>query len=779
MSLTDETLDFNNKTNDEILALLGEHRLALTPDEALKIQNDILKRPPTLAECILWSIQGSEHCSYKSSRPHLKEFVTDGPNVILGPKEDAGIVEVVRDKQGKRYGIALSHESHNHPSQLVPYEGAATGIGGNVRDVCCMGAKVVAVGDGLRFGAIDQPKSKWIHEGVVAGIAGYGNPLGIPNICGDLYYHPGYNENCLVTVLTMGALCEDDILHSYAPANAEGHDLILIGKPTDNSGFGGASFASQEADEDKKEINKGAVQEPNAFLERHILKATYALTKILKEKGLIDKVGFKDLGAGGIACASVEIADSAGYGADVCIDDVHVGMENLPPAVMLCSETQERFMWAAPADITPLILDHYNKTFDFPNISEGAAARVVGKIRGDGRYTVTHKGKTLVDALAKDVTEGLVYNRPFVVEKPELTEPNLPEPDDFNAVLLKIMAHENVASRAPVFETYDKQVQGNTVVEAGESDAGVIKPFQSDEYPEEIRSTGVALTTDQNPRHGLIDPYQGAINSVLEAFRNLAAVGASPQAATDCMCYGNPEKPSQMGQFVEGIRGVADACKAVSLKEHAGCPVPIIGGNVSLYNESKSGSIPPSPVIGCLGTLPDADKAVTLRFKQSGSSIIMVGERKDELGASIYYQLSDELGANLPSPDLKEAEAQIHAMIELNQGEKTLACHDIGDGGLATALTEMAIASDIGCDVTVSSDLPASRILFSETPGFLIEVAPENEAAVLELLAAKNLAHQKIGQTICDKNLKIQGLIDLPLATVRERWENGLREKLL
>lgn len=298
MPLKDERLDFHNKTNDQIGELLKAFNLALTVEEARKIQNDILGRPPTLAECVLWSIQGSEHCSYRSSRPYLESFVTDGPNVILGPKEDAGIVEVAVDDRGVRYGIALSHESHNHPSQVVPYEGAATGVGGNVRDVCCMGAKVIAVGDGLRFGDIGRPKTKWIHEGVVAGIGGYGNPLGIPNVCGDLYYHPGYNENCLVTVLTLGALAEDDIIHSHVPPDGEGHDLILVGKPTDNSGFGGASFASLELEEEEKEKNKGAVQEPNAFLERHILKASYDLFGILKGKGILHKVGFKDLGAG-------------------------------------------------------------------------------------------------------------------------------------------------------------------------------------------------------------------------------------------------------------------------------------------------------------------------------------------------------------------------------------------------------------------------------------------------------------------------------------------------
>ncbi|MDA9764016.1 phosphoribosylformylglycinamidine synthase subunit PurL [bacterium] len=779
MSQTDEHLDFNNKTNEEIQQLLKDYNLALTSDEALKIQNEILERPPTLAECVLWSIQGSEHCSYKSSRVHLGKFVTDGPNVILGPKEDAGIVGVATDNAGKRYGIALSHESHNHPSQIVPYEGAATGVGGNVRDVCCMGAKVIAIGDGLRFGDIKQPKSKWIHEGVVAGIAGYGNPLGIPNVCGDLYYHPGYNENCLVTVLTLGAIAEDDIIHSFAPENADGYDLILIGKPTDISGFGGASFASLELEEEEKEKNKGAVQDPNAFLERHILKSTYELVKILKEKNLIDRVGFKDLGAGGIACASVEIADAAGYGADVFLDDVHLGMENLAPTVILCSETQERFMWATPPEVTPLILDHYNKTFDFPNISEGAAACVVGKIRDDGQFKVTYKGQILVDAKAKEVTEGLVYDRPYKYTKPELTEPEVAEPTDYSQTLLDLLAHENIASRAPVFETYDKQVQGNTVLEAGQADAGVIKPFQGEEYPEEIQNTGIAVSLDQNPRYGLIDARLGAINAVVESFRNVAAVGGSPQAVTDCLCFGNPEKEGQMGAFVEGIHGVADVCKAIHLKEHPGNAVPIVAGNVSLYNESKAGSIPPSPVIGCLGRLDDASKAVDAAFKESGSSIVLIGARKDELGGSIYYDLHNELGANVPEPNLDEVQAQIYAMIDLIDAGWVRASHDISEGGAAVALSEMSFSNEIGFEVSIDSELPQSRVLFAETGGFLIEVAPEHESSVLQLLSERDLNHQRIGTTTPTQRLKINDSIDLDLSQAKDRWQNGLREKLL
>ncbi|TIE11924.1 phosphoribosylformylglycinamidine synthase subunit PurL, partial [Legionella pneumophila] len=430
-----ETLDFSSLNRGEIEKLLRDYNLNLSVDEALTIQNEFLKRPPTISECVLWSIQGSEHCSYKSSRIHLKQFNTSGPHVILGAKEDAGIVSVAQDKNGYRYGVIVSHESHNHPSQIVPYEGAATGVGGNVRDVCCMGGEVIAVADSLRFGDIKRARTHWIQEGVVSGIAGYGNPLGIPNIAGDVYYDPAYNENCLVTVVTLGIVREDHIIHSYAPPKAENYVFILVGKPTDNSGFGGASFASTVLEEDSQEKNKGAVQEPNAFLQRHLLKANYSLFQLLREKNLIDRVGFKDLGAGGVACASIELAEAGGsYGAEIDLDKVPTGMPGLMPSVILCSETQERFMWVVSPDLVDTILKHYNETFALPQVSEGACAAVIGKIRTDGLYVVNYKGRELVRAKVPDVTKGIVYNRPHASARRQNTEPVFLPPDDYNQI---------------------------------------------------------------------------------------------------------------------------------------------------------------------------------------------------------------------------------------------------------------------------------------------------------------------------------------------------------
>ena len=777
MAFTEEIIDFTGLSDVDIKAKLIEFNIPLTTEEALKIQNDMLGRAPSLAELILFSIQGSEHCSYKSSRNHLKQFTTEGPDVVLGAKEDAGVVAVATDNNGHRWCIVMSHESHNHPSQIVPYEGAATGVGGNVRDVLCMGAEVIACTDSFRFGDIKNNKTKWIHDGVVAGIAGYGNPLGIPNIGGDLYYHEGYNENCLVTLVTLGIVREDHIIHSYAPKDADGYDLILIGKPTDNSGFGGASFASLELEEEKKEQNKGAVQEPNAFLERHLLKSSYALFDILKEKDLINNIGFKDLGAGGVACASVELAETSGYGSEVWMDKIHIGMDGLHPSIYLCSETQERFMWVCSPELTPFILEHYNKVFDLPGVSDGAQASVVGKIRNNGQYIVHNGDVEIVNAPAAEVTEGFIYDRSYEARKNNFSEPNLPEPPDYNQTLLDILSHENMASREPIFEQYDKQVQGRIYTETGLADSGVMAPFNSKNYPEEIRNVGIALSTDHNPRYGLVDPYWGGINAVVEAMRNVAAVGATPHALSDCLCFGNPEKPHQMWEFVEGVRGVADACHTITLKDNPEHATPIIAGNVSFYNESKNGAIPPSPIVSCLGRIKDVNKTVPAHFQNSDSVILMVGVRKDELGGSVYYSLFNELGSNLPKPDLEEVKHQIFALTDCIDDGLVLSCHDIADGGVASAISEMTFGNSIGCNVKIESDLSPDKILFSETGGFILEILPKNINALKSVFSNYGLDVFEIGST-GGKSIEINGIANISVSEAKDIWTNGLRKLL-
>ena len=778
MGFTKEIIDFTDLSENQVRDKLSEYNIPLTPDEARKIQNEMLGRAPSLAELVLFSIQGSEHCSYKSSRIHLKQFVTDGPDVVLGAKEDAGVVAVAIDNKGDRWCVVMSHESHNHPSQIVPYEGAATGVGGNVRDVMCMGAEVIACTDSFRFGNINTNKTKWVHEGVVAGIAGYGNPLGVPNIGGDIYYHDGYNENCLVTLVTLGIVRENDLIHSYAPKNADDYDLILIGKPTDNSGFGGASFASLELQEEKKEQNRGAVQEPNAFLERHLLKSTYVLFDKLKRGGLIDRVGFKDLGAGGVACASVELAETAGYGAEVWLDRVHTGMEGLHPSVYLCSETQERFMWVSPPELTEMIIKHYNKTFDLSGVSSGARASVIGKIHNNKQYIVHSNGELIIDAPAEQVTKGFLYDRPYKDPKRTFKEPDIPCPSDLNAILIRLLGHENIASRRAVYEAYDKQVQGRTIIEAGHADAGVIAPFNSDDYPIEIRKTGIALSTDHNPRYCQLDPYWGAINAVAESVRNIAAIGATPVALTDCLCFGNPENPEQMWEFVEAVRGISDALKPLRLKDASENSIPIIAGNVSFYNESKNGAIPASPIISCLGKIDDFSKSIGMGFKNTDSVLIMIGDRKNELGGSVYYSLFDEIGANIPKPNMAELQNQINVVYGLINKNLILACHDISEGGIAVAISEMSFANGVGGSINIESNLNNDVVLFSESGGFVIEIEKNSRDTICSIMDDGGVAWSDIGRTNNSGILHMNNVIELTINKAKFSWENGLRDKL-
>lgn len=771
-------MDFSDLNHKEIAALLVKHQLALTPDEALHIQQVILKRPPSLAECHLWSIQGSEHCSYKSSRQYLQGLPTHASNVLLGPKEDAGIICIATDSDNKRYGLVISHESHNHPSQIVPYEGAATGVGGNIRDVSCMGAEVIALADGLRFGSLNQAKTHWIAAGVVAGIGEYGNAAGIPNIAGDVYFDEAYNQNCLVTVVTLGIVREEGIIHSFAPRHAYQHVYILVGKATDNSGFGGASFASARLDEEETHSNKGAVQEPNAFLKRHLLKANQALFAILAQQQRIQDVGFKDLGAGGVACASVEMAEAAGLGAEIMIDSIPTSINQLAPHVILCSETQERFMWLVPPDLVETILHHYNERFALPDISYGAQAAIIGKITNDQYYRVYYQGQLLVEALAADITQGIRYERPYTINTLIETDPALPAPSDFNAVLLSLLAHENIASRSPIIETYDKQVQGRTLLEAGQADGGLIQPFNDARYPEEIRTTGVVLALDHNPRYNKIDAYWGAVNAVVEAARNVVAVGASPQAITDCLCFGNPENTETMGHFLQAVEGIRDACQAVGLKEFPEQPLPVIAGNVSFYNESQGQAIPPSPMISCVGRLADVKKALSPHFTKNGHTLILIGERKDECGGSVYYQLLNQLGTALPKPNLKTLKTELWTILEAIDQGLVCSAHDISDGGLAVTLAEMSFNRLIGVDISIPGALADEKKLFGETGGFVLEIAPQDIPALTALFTQNQLSFSIIGQTIAQPVLLMQNKINLPITLAKKYWENGLREKL-
>lgn len=780
--------DFATTSDQEIRRSLKENGIALSVEEARYIQKS-LGRVPTFTELTVWSIQGSEHCSYKSSRRYLKLLPTKAPNVILGPGEDSGIVEIARTKKD-RYGLVISHESHNHPSQIVPFEGAATGVGGCVRDVACMGARVIGVLDPLRFGDIRKAESRQIAGSVVSGIAGYGNPIGVPNLGGDAYFDQHFNDNCLVNVAAIGLVKESEIIHSFVPeiAAREEWDIIIVGKPTDMSGMGGAAFASLILDESEKEKNKGAVQEPNPFLKRHLLVSSYDLFNYLQKKKLIHKVSFKDMGAGGITCSTVEQVAKSGLGAEIDLGKVNVAFENLDPAVIACAETQERFTWICHPSLTQLILDHYNQKWDLPSIAENARACVIGKVT-QGNYILTYRGEEYLNAPAKLVTEALQYNRPFKEPKRAFKEPKSAPPKNYKKLLLELLASENIACRKPIYERYDKQVQGYTVIEAGEADASVITPLIDEKVDAKTKKVGMAFSTDSNPRQALLSPYHAAVNAAVESMRNVAAVGAYPQALTDCLNYGNPEKPEQMWELKEGIEGLAAACNAIKLKNHPKHPTPIISGNVSLYNESKNGHVPPSAIVCCIGKIDDAGKAVTLQLKKAGSKLFLLGERKDELGGSEYYRLQGHLGANVPQTDFQQAQKEIYTLVDAVAAGVVQSAHDISEGGLAVTLCEMAFGGrgqgKIGFEVDLEKipqqDLREDIKLFSETGGFVVEISPSHEQKFLSLCKKNKLQVHEIGHTTRKPTLTFKNgprvVSQFSIDQAVEKWFNGLRGK--
>lgn len=816
-----QLLPISSSSDTEVITILKENRIGLTVEEARKICT-FLGRDPTLTEASIWGIQGSEHCSYKSSRRFLKNFVTTGKHVILGPGEDSGIVAITDGPPGKRWGLVISHESHNKPSQVVPYEGAATGIGGVVRDVVCMGARVIGGMDMLRLGDLKSEETRTIAREVARGIAGYGNPLGIPNLGGDTVFDAAYNKQCLVNAIAVGIVREDEIIHSIVPeeAAAIGYDIIVVGKPTDRSGFGGASFASASLDEKKKDQNTGAVQEPNPFLERHILASTYALFDWLCASGNLHRVSFKDHGAGGNVCASVEQVAGRGYGAEISLDAVHTALNDLPPEVIACAETQERLCWIVHPDLTEHILKHYNEHWDLPSVAEGARASRIGKVTADGIYRLRHKGVIVCEARSVDITSGLQYTRPTERRLLESHEPTIQcskgtitvsgKSFTLSEVFTAMLQHPNGASTEPILRHYDKTVIGNSIVEAGEADAGVIMPLQDlsshihegchpgwEDLPEIDRYVGVALAADGWGRYGRIDPYWQGANATVECMRNVAAVGAIPRALTDCLNYGNPEIPKHLSALEQGVLGIADAAKGVQVD---GEPVPVISGNVSLYNSKPDGScIDPTAVVCCIGVMEDARNALPGIVQSPDSLLFTIGHLQDECGGSLYYQVLEDLlqsprdsmlGTRVPRPDFAEVSREISLVLQASSMGLLRSCHDVSQGGVLLAAFEMTTprrgtGGTIGCQIDLSHwdvRLRSDAILFSESGGFIVEIAKSDERKLIDLCHAQHVHCTRLGSTDSSTRLRVidgeEALLDESLEILRNHWSNGLLKAL-
>ena len=756
---------------DAYIAGIARYGVGLSADEIRRIAHT-LGRLPTEVELYVFDAQWSEHCSYKSSRHFLRRLPTDGPTVMQGPAEDAGILHL-GEWQGEKYGIVIAHESHNHPSQVVPFEGAATGIGGIVRDVLCMGAQVIAVADPLRFGRLEDAHSRYVAQGVVDGIAAYGNAIGVPNIGGDIYIDESFDDNVLVNVVALGLVKETEIIHSKAPVGSVGWDIVLVGKATDRSGFGGASFSSVTLDEDDAEANKGAVQVPDPFLKNVIMRASYRVFDALRSAGI--EAGFKDLGAGGMAGCTLELVSSGGYGAIIDLDLAPTGQPNLPPEVIAIGETQERLAWVVPPSFTPELLRIYNEEYSLPEISRGACAAVIGTVTQEPYYVARYHGEEVMRVPTRFLTDGVRYNRPYTIA--------LPDPEPFaefdartrskrtpkldRATVEKILAHRDVCSRAPIYQRFDSVVRGTTAIPAGEADAGVIVPIPG-------APLAVALSVDGNPRYGAIDAMRAAELAVCESARNVTAVGARPVGMTDCLNFGDPTDPKHLGEFVAAVDGLAYAAGRLG--------TPFVSGNVSLYNQSKAGrAISPSPIVACVGTIPDIAKTATFAIKRSGSPVHFVGMPQPNFGGSVYADVCGFASRNLPTIDYDEVCREIDLLVEAYEEGIVLAAHDISDGGAITALCEMAFASldrlnaGFRIDTAAFPDTHAhdESIFYGEAGGFVVEVTDSD--AFARLATRHRVFAPLIARTTDDGTLRYHDLA-FELAELRETWAAPLRD---
>jgi phosphoribosylformylglycinamidine synthase II len=768
-------------TREEVAEALKRIGVDLSPDEGMKIRS-LVGRNPTVVELFIFDIMWSEHCSYKSSRRVLKRYLpTGGSRVILGPGEDAGIVRLA-EVGGRKYVLVVAHESHNHPSQILPVEGAATGIGGIVRDVYCMGADVVGVMDALRFGDPDGPNSEKVREvasGVVRGIWEYANALGVPNVGGDVHFSAGYDDNCLVNVIAIGVAEEHEIIRSRVPAAAAAmpYDLIIVGKPTDRSGLGGATMASRSLDS-RSMADVGAVQIHDPFLKRMLTEATKAVLAEARAENM--EIGFKDLGAGGIACAVSEIVDRGGFGAEIHLDRCHLAFDDIEPEAVACSETQERYCLAVPAGFCETVLRIYNEDFELPHIYRGAGASVVGRVTARRDVVMYWRGEVVVDLPASTITEGVYYEREEAPAGPGAAGDIEIESGHLRERCLAVLGVKSVASKEYIYRHYDSEVKGLSVLKPGEADACVIALPGT--------SIGVATSADGNPRYSSVDAYTGALMAVCEAVRNLACVGAVPIALTDCLNFGNPEEPAVFRDFSESVRAIGAAARALT-PYGTDEPIPVVSGNVSFYNHSSTGTaIPPSPIIGSYGVLDDYSVASSLTFKRPGSPVYLVGARRCGLGGSAFLEVLGGKGGRLPEVDLEAERRNINAVTEMVRARLVSACHDISEGGVFVTLAEMVTGGwGTGCvgaevDLDLCADLTVEEALFGESGGFVIEAAADEAGALNAVLERHGAAGWRIGSTTSEHLLAFRkngrDLVRFDAGELRSVWNEPVESAM-
>ncbi len=697
--------------------LVADH--GLSEDEYERVRH-VLGRTPTFTELGIFSAMWSEHCGYKNSKRLLRLLPTEAPWVIQGPGENAGVIDV-----GDGYAVAFKIESHNHPSAVEPYQGAATGVGGILRDIFTMGARPIAVLDSLRFGDLDSSRVRYLFAGVVKGVGDYGNCMGIPNIGGEVVFDRGYEGNPLVNAMCVGLMKKEDLI--TASASGVGNTLMAVGARTGRDGIHGATFASEELSEDSDEASRPQVQVGDPFTEKLLLEASLELIK----SGAI--TGIQDMGAAGITSSASEMAGRAGNGVEIDMDAVPVRERGMTPYEILLSESQERMLVVAEAgkeDEVRRILEKWE-----------LEAAVIGRVTDDGRFRVLEHGVPVADIPALPLTEGCPTYEREGVESPEIQA--LREEDisdaasvegDLTEVFLRLLGSPSVASKQWVYHQYDTTVRTGTAVRPG-GDAGVVR----------IRGTrrAVAVATDCNGRFTYLDPYQGALAAVAEAARNVVCVGAVPSAITNCLNFGNPLKPHIYYQFRESVRGMAEAC---SLFE-----TPVTGGNVSFYNETDGRAVYPTPVIGMVGVIEDIEHLTGHAFQQEDDAVILLGTTTSELGGSEYlYVTHGRVAGRPPEVDLLAERRLQHAVLAMIEQGRLRSAHDCAEGGLACTLAESALAGGQdppGLEVTLDDDLAPAAALFAESHGrVVVSCAPDQAEEVLRLAERNGVPARKIGR---------------------------------
>ncbi|WIY81923.1 phosphoribosylformylglycinamidine synthase subunit PurL [Propionimicrobium sp. PCR01-08-3] len=723
--------------------------LGLKEDEYRRIR-ELLGRRPTGAELAMYSVMWSEHCSYKSSKIHLKRFgalpqTTPRGALLAGIGDNAGAVDI-----GQGYAVTFKSESHNHPSFVEPYQGAATGVGGIVRDILAMGARPIAVMDGLRFGPLDAPDTARVLPGVVAGVGGYGNCLGLPNIGGEVYFDATYADNPLVNALCVGVMRHEDL--KFAKATGVGNKVILYGASTGADGIGGASILASETFDDSKPSKRPAVQVGDPFMEKLLIECTLELFRA----GVV--AALQDFGAAGISCATSELA-SAGDGGMHCeLDLVPLRDHTMSPEEILMSESQERMMAICEPDDVDRFMEICAKW--------DVQATVIGELIEGNELQIDWHGERIVDVDPRTVAhEGPTYDRPQA--RPDWIDQlnadhanNLPRATsgaELADQLLKLVASPNLCDRSWVTDQYDRFVRGNSAL-AQPDDAGMIRI-------DELTNLGIALATDANGRYCELNPYLGAQLALSEAYRNVAVAGAQPVAVTDCLNFGSPEDPEVMWQFVEAIKGLVDGCGKLG--------IPVTGGNVSFYNQTGGRNILPTPQVGILGVIDDVRQRVQGGFFNPGDAIVLLGETKEELGGSAWSEtIHSHLGGLPPFPNLDAEQALAAVMIEAGRRGLLSGAHDLSEGGLAIALTESCLRRDLGASVQLPEGLDATATLFSETPArALISLPASKLEAFLALCAEHGVPTAQIGEVNRERVLEVDGLFTLSLDVIRQVWQ--------